>query len=353
MTMPQNLLHDLDLFQTAEAMQFGDIHVKTDGKTGLRAVIAIHNTNLGPALGGCRCVPYTDTAAAILDAMRLAQGMSYKSVIAGIAHGGGKSVLMRPEYIPDREAYFEAFGGFVEELNGRYITAVDSGTSVADMDIITRRTRHVVSTSGAQGGAGDPSPYTARGVLLGILAAVAFTFDRDDLDGVHVAIQGAGHVGYFLARELAERGAILSICDNKPHAAQRIADEFHAQVVDKNAIYDVPCDVFAPCALGGVINEETVGRINAKIIAGAANNQLSTTAIGERLHQKGVLYAPDYVINAGGLIQVSLTNQSDIERKVDAIHATLLEIYRRSRRDNQPTNVIADAMAREIIENAV
>jgi leucine dehydrogenase len=351
--MLQKVLNDLDLFQTAEAMQFGDIHIKTDIKTGLRAIIAIHNTNLGPALGGCRCVHYDTGEAALMDAMRLAQGMSYKAAIAGIAHGGGKSVLMRPAQIDDREAYFEAFGAFVEELNGRYITAVDSGTGVADMDIVARRTRHVVSTSNTQGGQGDPSPYTAKGVLLGIQAAVAHRLERNDLEGVHVAIQGAGHVGYFLARDLAERGAALSICDNKPQAAQRIADEFHGQVVDKNVIYDVDCDVFAPCALGGVINEDTVVRLNAKIVAGAANNQLSNSVMGERLHKRGILYAPDYVINAGGLIQVSLKNHGEIEQKVNAIHATLLEIYRRSQKENQPTGIIADALAREIIENAV
>ena len=196
-----------ELFKTAELMGFGDIHICTDTDTGLRAIIAIHNTNLGPALGGCRCVPYPSSNEAIIDAMRLAHGMSYKAAIAGIAHGGGKSVLMKPAVIKDREAYFESFGRFVDTLGGRYITAVDSGTQVSDMDVIARQTQYVASTSKKLGGKGNPSPYTALGVLRGIQAAVLHKLHRDSLEGIHVAIQGAGNVGYSLAKQLSDLGA--------------------------------------------------------------------------------------------------------------------------------------------------
>ena len=351
--MLQKVFHKEDLFQIAEQMQFGDLHFKMDSKTGLRAIIAIHNTNLGPALGGCRCVTYESTEAAIYDAMRLAQGMSYKAAICGVKHGGGKSVLVKPEIIIDREAYFESFGKFVDSLGGRYITAVDSGTNVDDMDIIARNTKHVVSTSSLIGGSGDPSPYTALGVLRGIQAGVKFSMKRDDLQGVHVAIQGAGNVGYHLAKELSELGARLTVCDNKQEAAAKFTNEFGAQVVDKGNIFDVECDVFAPCARGGVLTNEVVNRLKAGIIAGAANNQLAEPAVGDLIQNRGIVYAPDYVINAGGLIQVSLDNDKIIMEKVNGIYDSLLTIFTQSREQNQPSSVVADRIAQEIINSAV
>lgn len=350
--MLREVLHKNDLFQTAEDMQFGDIHIKTDPITGLRAIIAIHNVNLGPALGGCRCVPYVTTDAALLDAMRLAKGMSYKAAISGIAQGGGKSVLIKPDVIKDREAYFESFGEFVDTLGGRYITAVDSGTSVSDMDIIARKTKHVVSTSGAMGGKGDPSPHTAHGVLRGIQAAVQFKFNKDNLNGVHVAIQGAGNVGYHLAKELALLGARLTICDSKPDTANRFAKEFDANAVGKETIFDVECDVFAPCARGGILNDDSVGRLKAVIVAGAANNQLADGSIAQLLHDRDIVYAPDYVINAGGLIQVSLNDEQLIIEKVEGIHDALLKIFERAALENQPTSTVADEIAKEIIDAA-
>lgn len=349
--MLQKVFHKEDLFQIAEQMQFGDLHFKTDSKTGLRAIIAIHNTNLGPALGGCRCVTYESTEAAIYDAMRLAQGMSYKAAICGVKHGGGKSVLVKPEKIIDREAYFESFGKFVDSLGGRYITAVDSGTNVDDMDIIARNTKHVVSTSSSTGGSGDPSPYTALGVLRGIQAGVKFSMKRDDLQGVHVAIQGAGNVGYHLAKELSELGARLSVCDSKQEAAAKFASEFGAQVVDKGNIFDVECDVFAPCARGGVLTNDVVNRLKAGIIAGAANNQLAEPAVGDLIQNRGIVYAPDYVINAGGLIQVSLDNDKIIMEKVNGIYDSLLTIFTKSGEQNQPSSVVADRIAQDIINS--
>jgi len=350
--MLQDVLHKKDLFQIADDMQFGEIHIKTDTKTGLKAIIAIHNVNLGSALGGCRCVPYVSTEAAIMDAMRLAQGMSYKAAIAGIAHGGGKSVLLRPANIENREAYFESFGAFVDTLGGRYITAVDSGTSVSDMDIIARKTRHVVSTSANAGGKGDPSPYTALGVLRGIQAGVQFQLNKSDLKDVHVAIQGTGNVGLYLAQELHKLGAKLTLCDSKPDMVKHIAQEFGADVVDKDAIFDVDCDVFAPCARGGVLTEQVVARLKANIIAGAANNQLANPTVAESIHKRNIIYAPDYVINAGGLIQVSLDEEKQIMAKVNGIYDALLKIFTRSQSDNQPSSVVADSIAQEIIAGA-
>ena len=350
--MLQKVLHKNDLFQTAEDMQFGDIHIKTDPDTGLRAVIAIHNVNLGPALGGCRCVPYASTEEAILDAMRLAKGMSYKAAISGISQGGGKSVLIKPKEIKNRERYFESFGEFVDVLGGRYITAVDSGTSVSDMDIIARKTKHVVSTSSEMGGKGDPSSHTAHGVLRGLQAAVAFKLNRDDLKGVHVAIQGAGNVGYHLAKELSELGARLTISDSKPDAAKRFAKEFDAIVVDKENIFDVECDVFAPCARGGILNESTVSRLKTSIVAGAANNQLADDSVAQQLHHREIIYAPDYVINAGGLIHVSLDDEKLILEKVNDIYDALFNIFKRSAEDNLASSVVADCIAKEIIDEA-
>jgi leucine dehydrogenase len=350
--MLQKVFHKEDLFQIAESMQFGDLHFKVDSETGLRAIIAIHNTNLGPALGGCRCVAYESTESAIYDAMRLAQGMSYKAAISGIDHGGGKSVLIKPENIADREAYFESFGKFVDTLNGRYITAVDSGTSVSDMDIISRRTKHVVSTSGKAGGKGDPSPYTALGVLRGIQAGVKFSLNKDDLDGVRVAVQGVGNVGYSLAKQLSELGARLTICDSKKDSAEKFANEFGGEAVDKEQIFDVDCDVFAPCARGGVLTTEVVNRLKAQVIAGAANNQLATPAVSDLIRQRGIVYAPDYVINAGGLIQVSLDDEKLIMEKVNGIYDALLNIFDQSREQDQPSSLVADRIAREIIDSA-
>ncbi|QBQ56058.1 Leu/Phe/Val dehydrogenase [Nitrosococcus wardiae] len=338
-----------DLFQYAEMLRFGDLHFHLDPATQLQAVVAIHNTRLGPAFGGCRCVPYASTQDAIQDAMRLAQGMSYKNAMARLPYGGGKAVLIQPPAIKDREPYFEAFGQFVENLGGRYITAVDSGTSVADMDYAARRTLHVLCTSRHRGGSGDPSPYTALGVRLGIQAAVAYKFKRSDLEGLHVTIQGAGHVGYHLAKELHARGARLSICDINEKAVQRCGDEFNAQVVPPEAVYDLPCQVFAPCALGGVINDHTLPRLQASIIAGAANNQLLESRHGKILQEQGILYAPDYVINAGGAIRAVIEEETELKAKIENIYPTLMEIFQRAGNSHQATSEIADHMAEEIL----
>lgn len=342
----------LDIFQAASALGFGDLHIKIDPACGLHAIIAIHSTRLGPALGGCRCVPYASAEAALLDALRLARGMTYKAAISGLRQGGGKAVLMRPREICDREAYFESFGRFVEELGGCYITAVDSGTSPADMDIVARRTRHVACTSASKAGTGDPSPHTALGVRRGIEAAVKCKLGRDTLEGVHVAIQGLGHVGYPLARELHALGARLTVADVDPAAVRRAVHELVATAVAPERIYDVACDVFAPCALGAVINDQTLPRLAAPIVAGAANNQLAEQRHGDALHERGILYAPDYVINAGGILQIALHDDAALRAKLLGIYDTLTEIFTRSARTGIPPQRVADGMVEARLQAA-
>jgi leucine dehydrogenase len=336
------------LCRYAEILHFGDVHIKFDHKTGLRSIIAIHNLNRGPAIGGCRLVPYATTDDALEDALRLAQMMSYKSAINNLAHGGAKAVIMMPKVIKDREAFFEAFGGFVNELGGRYITAVDSGTSPSDMDIIARKTEFVTCTT-QSGNAGDPSPLTAFGVRRGIEAAVKFKLGRDSLEGIHVAIQGAGHVGYFLAKELHALGARLTMCDVNPQALQRCVNEFGAVICEPSDIYDIKADVFAPCALGAILNLANIRRLNVSIVAGSANNQFAHHQHGLALHERGILYAPDFLINAGGLIHVSVIHDhADVKKAYDQIndiYYRLTEICERAQAENRPTSEIAEAMA--------
>lgn len=336
------------MFDTIEQARLSELHVKSDEQSQLRAIIAIHNTRLGPALGGCRCIEYPNDDAAILDAVRLAKGMSYKAAMAGVPQGGGKAVLIRPRELPDRERYFEAFGRFVDELGGRYITAVDSGTTPADMDYVSHATPHV---SGTSSNGGDPSPVTALGVLEGIRSCVAFKLGRADLEGVHVAIQGVGNVGYYLARLLHEEGARLTVTDIDEQKLMQCADEFGSLTIDPTAIYHTQCDVFAPCSLGAVLNDQTIPKLSCGIVAGSANNQLAADQHGVKLFDQGIVYAPDYVINAGGLIHVSLGKQGvdpdQIIEKTKRIGDTVRLVLERAAKENRPTNLVADAMAEE------
>jgi leucine dehydrogenase len=341
-----------DPFRLADEMGFGDIHFKTDPRSGLHAIVAIHNTNLGPALGGCRFVAYASTGDALYDAMRLAQGMSYKAAMAGLQLGGGKAVIMRPPRLENREALFATFGDFVDELGGRYITAVDSGTSVADMDIIATRTRHVASTSAGERATGDPSPYTAYGVFRAIEAAVRFKYGRDELDNIHVVIQGVGHVGYHLAKLLHQARARLSYCDVNQASLQRVMNEFGGAIIAPDEIFDTACDVFAPCALGGVLDSGSVSRLNAAMVVGAANNQLATPEAGALLKQRNILYAPDYVVNAGGLIQIALVDDDRVRNKIDEIDPLLTELFRAAAESGDTTAAVADNMARQRIAAA-
>ncbi len=339
------------LFNYVEQMGYGELHMKMDPATGLKAIVAIHNTNLGPALGGCRCIEYPTTAAAVVDALRLARGMTYKAALSSIPQGGGKAVLIRPQKIQDPKAYFEAFGRFVNDLGGRYITAKDSGTTMENLDHIASQTPFIASTTAMTGEDGDPSPYTALGVRRGIEAAVYFKLKRKNMEGLHVAIQGVGVVGYFLAKDLVARGAKITISDINPDAIQRAVDEFGANVVNPNEIHAVDCDIYAPCALGATLNKDSIPQIKASIIAGAANNQLAEPADCDSLIAKNILYAPDYVINAAGLIHASTkyNHLSDdvAKEKILAIYDTLYTIFDRAQLEQKTTCEIADTMAEE------
>ena len=338
------------LMRYAEMLGYGDIHLKVDAKTGLKAIIAVHNLKRGPAIGGCRFVAYASADLAIEDALRLARMMSFKAAINNLPHGGAKAVLIKPKVIKDYDAYFEKYGEFVNELGGRYLTAIDSGTSPREMDIIARRTAYVTCTSGTDS-AKDPSPLTALGVLRGIEAAVQFKLNRNSLDGVHVAIQGVGHVGYPLARDLKEKGAILTVADTNQQAVKRCVDEFGAKVCQPQEIYDVAADVFAPCALGAVLNLKTIERLKVKVIAGAANNQLAHAHYSTLLHERGILYAPDFLINAGGLIQVAVVyDHGDMQRslkQINGIYQTATDIFERASAKNCGTHEIAQQLALE------
>ncbi len=334
-----------DLFAFDEHEPFQDLHFKWDPNTGMQAIVAIHSTRLGPAFGGCRFVNYDHTDSAIIDALRLAKGMSYKSAATGLNYGGGKSVIIKPRGNFDRKALFAAFGRFIHELNGRYITAKDSGTTLEDMDIIAEQTPYVASTSSMN----DPSPYTAHGVRLGIAAAVKFKLGRESLEGITVAIQGAGYVGYYLAQELHKVGAKLIMTDVDAAACERVKQAFNATIVAPEAIYGVDCDVFAPAALGAIINEDTITQLQCSIVAGATNNQLAEPIHGYALKERGILYAPDYVINSGGIIQAASIydklDEAQITTKIEHLYDVLLDIFGRAQAADLPTHVIADQMA--------
>lgn len=336
-----------ELLSYAKKLNFGELFFKIDQINQLCAIVAIHSTRLGPALGGCRFIEYKSIDLAIHDALRLAQGMSYKAALANLPLGGGKTVLMRPKKISDRSAYFRALGRFVNELKGRYIIAMDSGVVIEDMDAISLETPYVVTTSKHKG---NPAPYTALGVLYGIEAAVKFKLHLDHLEGVHVAIQGMGHVGFALANALQKKGAYLTVCDSNIELIQRYAKDLQATIVNPDEIYSVKCDVFSPCALGAVLNDESISQLNAVIVAGSANNQLAEPHHAEILNKKGILYAPDYVINAGGLIYAYAEYQNRLNREcvvqhIQTIYSTLLEIFNCADKENKSPSMVADSLA--------
>ncbi|MCZ6862836.1 MAG: Glu/Leu/Phe/Val dehydrogenase [Alphaproteobacteria bacterium] len=319
-----------------------------DKSVGLRAIIAVHNTNLGPALGGCRMWAYENDADAITDVLRLSKGMTYKAAMAGLSLGGGKAVIIGDPKKDKTKDLMHSFGRFIDQLNGRYITAEDVGTTVADMDAIRSVTLHV---SGVTGGAGNPSPSTAHGVFVGIEAAVRHKLCKDSVKSLKIAVQGLGNVGYGLCRYLHEAGAKMIVADINKEAVARAVEEFGAVEVGTDDIQGVDADVFAPCALGAAINDETIPQLRVSIVAGAANNQLAEERHGAVLAERGILYAPDYVNNAGGLIDVARFKiDMDIEearRKLQRIDDTLTEIFQRADKENKPTNEIADRIAEE------
>ncbi|WP_447750211.1 Leu/Phe/Val dehydrogenase [Sphingopyxis fribergensis] len=327
-----------------------------DLEAGLDGFIAIHSTTLGPGAGGCRLWSYPDMRHALGDAMRLAEGMSYKNALAGLPLGGAKAVLRRPEGEFDRVALFRAFGRAVENLGGLYVTAEDVGTSVADMQEVASVSRHVAGLPSAEGRAGgDPSPWTAKGVFESMRVAAEFALGRD-LAGLTVAVQGTGNVGADLCRRLADAGANLVIADPDPARRDRLSAILGAKVVDVDAIAGVDADIFAPCALGGALNPETVGKLKARLVCGAANNQLATPDIAALLLERGIAYAPDYVVNAGGIINVSAEylgeDAADVELRVAAIAPRVAALLERAAREGRSPAVVADEMAEEVIAGA-
>jgi leucine dehydrogenase len=330
-----------------------ELHVINDAATGVQGVIAIHSTVVGPAAGGCRFWHYNSQADLMDDAVRLARGMSYKNAMAGLPFGGGKAVLHRPTGNFDRRAVFSAFADAVAALDGQYITAEDVGTNVADMQTVRERTKYVAGLEAEPGKAGgDPSPWTSLGVFVSMRAAARVVF-QSDLYGLTVAVQGTGNVGLGLCRLLKEAGAKLIVTDIDDSRLAAAAHELGATTVGVHEIVAADADIFAPCALGGTLNRETIPQMRAKLVCGGANNQLAAESDGELLVERGIVYAPDYVANAGGIINVSaeyLGETTDqVRERVLAIAPRLTAILQQSERDGTPANVVADVLARQII----
>lgn len=323
-----------------------------DKASGLKAIIAIHNTNLGPAVGGCRMWNYQSDDEALTDVLRLSRGMTYKNALAGLTMGGGKSVIIADPKTQDREALFRAFGRAIHTLGGKYYSAEDVGVSTADIMIAHQETPYM---AGLEGKSGDPSPYTALGTYLGIKAAVKHQRGLDTLKGLKISVQGVGHVGYYLCKHLHEEGAELIVTDIHQASLDKVATEFGATVVAPQDIYSQDVDVYAPCALGATLNDATLPQLKATIVAGCANNQLAEVRHGEQLKEMGILYAPDYVINAGGIINVSFEKDycaDKSEAKVREIYNTLLKVFTQADEQNRTTGAVADEMARAIYQAA-
>lgn len=321
----------------------------SDEKSGFKAIIAVHSTALGPAVGGCRMWNYVSDEDALIDALRLSKGMTYKNAMAGLKMGGGKSVIIGDAKAIKSEALFKAFGEALNGLNGRYLSAEDVNITTADIAITNTVTPFV---TGTEGKSGDPGPFTALGTFLGIKACVKHKFNRDDLTGLKVAVQGLGSVGYGLCEYLHKAGVELFVTDINQVALDKAATELGATIVGLDDIYDQDVDVYAPCALGASINDNTINRLKASIIAGCANNQLAEPHHDQALVNADILYAPDYVINAGGIINISFEENYCAEKatkKVEEIYHTLLDVFTKADEQNKPTGIIADEMAREII----
>jgi leucine dehydrogenase len=344
----------LDLFERIERRGHERVLFCSNAAVGLRAVIAIHSTVLGPGLGGLRMWPYPSGEDALEDVLRLARGMTYKAAVAGVPLGGAKAVIVGDPKRDKSEALFRAFGRYVESLGGNYITAEDVGTSTRDMEWIAAETRWVTGLPVDRGGGGDPSPVTARGVLSGIQAAAQARWGSPSLAGRRVAIQGLGSVGGYLAGFLREEGATVLGCDLDQEAARAAHEEHGVQLVGVDEIYDVEADVFAPCALGAILNPDTIPRLRVEIVAGGANNQLAVPERdGAALDARGILYAPDFVINAGGLINVYNEfvgyRRERAMRQAETIFDNTLHVFEIARRDGIPTRLAADRLAEERI----
>ena len=328
-----------------------------DKDTGLKAIIAVHNTTIGPALGGCRMWMYETEDDALKDVLRLSRGMSYKAAIAGLNLGGGKAVIIGDSKKDKNEILFRSFGRFVQGLAGRYITAEDVGTSVKDMEWVRMETRYVTGISRALGGSGDPSPVTALGTCSGMKATVKKHLGKDSLFGLNVGVQGAGHVGYHLCRYLSREGANMYVTDIDESALKRVVDEFGVQVIGMDDIYNADLDIYAPCALGATLNDETIPKLKCSIVAGAANNQLKKEDVhAQMLKEREILYAPDYAINAGGLINVAneiegYNRERAFLQAEEGIYDTLMTIYQRSEEEDVTTHKAASKVAEKRMED--
>ena len=345
----------MNVFEKLYSMGHEEVIFFSDDTCGLKAIVAIHDTTLGPALGGCRIWPYKSEEAALEDVLKLSRGMTYKASISGLNLGGGKSVIIGDPKKDKSEALFRSFGRFIESLNGRYITAEDVNVCVADIEHVFTETSNVVGVAKIHGGSGNPAPYTALGVVRGIEASCTRVFGDRSFAGKTVAIQGVGAVGTYLAKYLSENGAKIFYTDidqdNVRNLKEKIPD---AQYVRPNEIYFVNCDIFSPCALGAIINDDTIDQLKCRIVAGAANNQLKEDRHGAILRKKGILYAPDYLINAGGLMNVSIEyegwSDEKSKRMVDTIYHTTLRIFAVSDEQNIPVHQATDLLAEKRIE---
>ncbi len=342
----------MDTFASMQTMGHEQVVFSHEPSCGYFGIIAIHDTTLGPALGGTRVWQYESTDAALHDALRLARGMTYKSAVAGLNLGGGKAVIVADPKRADRESLFRAHGRFVESLGGRYITAEDVGTSPTDMEFIKRETKHV---AGLLNLSGDPSPVTGYGVYVGMKASAKAKWGKDSLAGKTIAVQGCGKVAYYLMSHLKQEGARLIVSDIDEQKVQRVVDELGATAVSADAIFDAKADIFAPCALGAILNDDTIGRLKVEIVAGGANNQLAEERHGKMIEEKGILYAPDYVINGGGVINVYGELQGwtmeRAKRKAQEIYDTMTRVYTIAARDGIPSYQAADRLAEERISS--
>jgi len=343
----------MEIFKYMEKYDYEQLVFCQDEASGLKAIIAIHDTTLGPALGGARMWTYASEENAIEDALRLARGMTYKNAAAGLNLGGGKTVIIGDPFKDKNEEMFRALGRFIQGLNGRYITAEDVGTTVTDMDLIHEETNYVTGISPAFGSSGNPSPVTAYGVYRGMKAAAKEAFGSDSLEGRTISVQGLGNVAYKLCEYLHNEGAKLVVTDINQAAIDRVVHDFGATAVAPDDIYSQEVDIFSPCALGAILNDETIPQLKARVVAGSANNQLQDSRHGDILHELGIVYAPDYVINAGGVINVADElygyNRERAMKRVDGIYDSIEKIFAISKRDGIPTYVAANRLAEERI----
>ena len=344
----------MDILNQMQLENHEQVNFFHDPKTNLKAIIAIHSTELGPSLGGCRMMEYESEQNALFDVLRLAKGMTYKSAIAGLKLGGGKSVIIGNSKTDKTDELLEKFGEFIDSLGGRYITAEDMGMNVKDMEIIKRKTNHVTGLAKDLGGSGDPSEVTSYGTYMGILSAVKFKLNKDNLDGLSIMVQGLGNVGMKLIDYLAKHDINLFVSDIDADKVSDCVSSFGATPIAEKDVYDLDANIYCPCAVGATVNDKTIDRLNFDIIAGAANNVLENyEKHGNILFRKNILYAPDYVINAGGVINIynelGEYNKIDVFKQVEKIYDNLLNIFVESEKQNIATNIVSDLLAEKII----